>query len=753
MSFIPGTLLGPYEIVSTLGTGGMGEVYLARDTRLDREVAVKVLHPGALDAGAARARFRREALVLSRLNHPHIETVYDFRSEGDLDCLILEFVPGETLATRISRGPVPEREAAEIAAQVAGALEEAHERGVLHRDLKPGNIIVTPKGRVKVLDFGLAKLVREMDDDTVTIGLTQVGTAVGTFPYMAPEQLLGEEVDARTDLYALGVVLYEMLTGERPFKSTLMTALTNEILHGTVVPPRKLNPEISSAAERLVLRSLQRVPVRRYQTAAEVAGELRRIVAGQASHDSSSSGVSSSARITSIAVLPLENLSGASDQEYLADGLTEELISCLARVRALRVISRTSVMQYKGTRKPLAEIAADLNVDAVVEGSVRRAGDRIRITAQLIDAANDHHLWAQSYERDLKDVLSLQGEVAKSIVEEIQVTVTPEEESRLRAGREINPEAYEAYLKGKYMIERRTEEYLSGGLSHLEAAVRIDPTYVLGHVGLADAHNLMGFYSIMAPREAFPRAAASARKALEIDPGSAEAMTSLAYATLYHEWDLDTASRLFRKAIEINPKYSTAHLWYANVLYIGGSYEEALAEFRLSHTLDPLSLPANTSFGWLAYYYRRYAEAEVLLRKAALLLPDFLMVQYWLGLTCTQLGQHEEAIAAFERGVHAAGRYPMTVAGLAYAHARAGNRDTAHQLLEELEGFRDLRYVSSYFRAQILGALGETEAAMTALHEAVEERCHQLITINLDPALDPLRGHPRFEAVVRVVRG
>lgn len=753
MTLDNGTRLGPYEIASALGSGGMGEVYLARDIRLDREVAIKVLSTGTLDHPAALDRFRQEALALSRLNHPNIETVYDFREEDGAHFLVLEFVPGETLAARIQRGAIPEREAAELGAQVADALEEAHERGVLHRDLKPGNVIVTPKGRVKVLDFGLAKLLRDPGDDGDTVGLTGAGTAVGTIPYMSPEQLLGEPVDPRTDLYALGVLLYEMMTGQRPFTATLMTALTNEILHGRVRPPRSLVPTLSPLAERVVLRSLDRDRGRRYQTAAEVGGELRRLAAGLVP-ESTAVVESTSRRITSIAVLPLENLSGDAEQEFFADGMTEELIACLAQVRALRIISRTSVMRYKGLRKPLAEIAAELNVDAVVEGSVRRAGDRVRITAQLIDAASDHHLWARSYERDLREVLTLQGEVAQAIVEEIQVTVTPGEATRLRGARVVHPEAYEAYLKGRYMIERRTQESLQGGLAHFESAVRHDPTFALVHVGIADAHNLMGFYGILAPRQAFPRAQAAARRALEIDSASAEALTSLAYATLYHDWDLNEARRQFRRAIELHPKYSTAHLWYANLLFLNENdgYEASLAEFKIAHALDPLSMPANTAFGWVAYYYRRYEEARALLTKAIGLMPDFVMAHYWLGLTEVRLGLHREAIARFERGIVIAGRYPMTLAGLAYAHASAGHEAEARALLAEIDSQAEHEYVSAYFRTQILGALGDRESGLTALEQALEERAHQLIGIWLDPSLDPLRDDPRFLAVAAGVK-
>jgi serine/threonine-protein kinase len=754
MTLAAGTCLGPYEIASPVGSGGMGDVYRARDTRLDREVAIKVLSPLALQAPEARARFRREALALSRLNHPNIEIVYDFGADADLDYLVLELVPGETLSARIARGRVPEREAAELGAQMAEALEEAHGQGVMHRDFKPGNVIVTPKGRAKVLDFGLAKLVQPSDDATQTRGLTQAGAAAGTLAYMAPEQLLGEPVDSRADLYALGIVLYEMMTGVRPFRAPLATALANEILHGRVAPLRSVDPSLSTRAEAVVMRAIERDPARRYQTAGEMLGELRRLALPARDDDAATAPTSQALparRITSIVVLPLEDLSGEARQEYFADGMTEELIASLAQVRALRVIPRTSAMRYKGQRKSIAEIARELNVDAVVEGSVRRAGDRVRITAQLIDAEREQHLWAKSYERDLKEVLSLQGEVAQAICEEIKVSLTPQEETRLREARPVHPVAYEAYLKGRYCIEQRTEDSLRRGLDHMEEALRLDPTFELAHVGLADAYNLMGFYTVIAPREAFPKAQAAARAALAINPSSGEALTSLAYPTLWHDWNLVEAERQFRKAIELNPRYSTAHLWLANLFTIQGRHDDALAEFQITRRVDPLSMPGITSVGWLPYWYHRFDQAVVQLERAIELLPDFLMARYWLGLTYAQIGRGAEAVAQFEHGIRIGGRVPFTLTGLGLGHASSGNEAMARAILGELEAQSKHRYVASYYVAQVLAALGDREAAYAPLERALEERVHWLATIRLDPSLDALRGDPRFDEIVRRV--
>jgi serine/threonine protein kinase/tetratricopeptide (TPR) repeat protein len=747
MPLDPETRLGPYEIIAPLGAGGMGEVYRARDTRLGREVAIKILPPSVHPDRTARERFRREALALSRLNHPNIEMVLDLGEEAGIDYLVLEFVPGETLSARLARGRIPEREAAELCAQIADALVEAHDRGVLHRDLKPGNIMITPQGRVKVLDFGLAKFAHPLTDETLAMELTQVGKASGTLAYMAPEQLLGENIDVRTDLYALGIVLYEMVTTQRPFYGAITTALANEILHGQVTSPRTHEPDLSGRTEAVILRAIARQSDRRYQTAGEMAGELRRIAFRDDSTSSSVPAATSAPRVTSIAVLPLENLSGDPSQEFFSDGMTEELISCLAQVRALRIMSRHSVMRYKGQHRSVPEIARELNVDAVVEGSVRRAGDRVRITAQLIDAATERHLWARSYERDMKEVLALQGEVAAAIVEEIQVTVTPQEETRLRDTRTVNPEAYEAYLKGRYFIEQRTEQTLRVGLASLNEAIRLDPTLELAHVGVADAYNLMGFMTVLGPKDAFPQAKAAAARALELNPQSGEAYTSLAYPTLWFDWNLEEAERLFRRAIDLHPRYSQAHLWFTNLLLATDRFEEAEAEAQTARILDPHSNVAIAFVGWHPYWQSRFEDSYRALKMAIDLIPNFGPAYYWMALTCSRLGRDGEAMAALSRCLETLGRTPMVLGALGMAHALAGRGVDARGVLSELAALTTHRYVGRYYPAQVRVALGDLEDALTDLEAAIEEPVHWLAQIHLDPSLAALRGHPRFEAI------
>jgi TolB-like protein/Flp pilus assembly protein TadD len=525
----------------------------------------------------------------------------------------------------------------------------------------------------------------------------------------------------------------------------LSTALANEVLHGRVTTPRAHEPSLSGRAEAVILRAMEREPSRRYQTADEMLGELRRLAAGEASSpDSSNPAAPAERRVTSIAVLPLENLSGDPSQEYFSDGMTEELIASLAQVRALRIISRTSVMRYKGQHRAIPEIARELNVDAVVEGSVRRAGDRVRITVQLIDSVTERHLWGKSYERDVKEVLALQGEVAAAIVEEIQVSVTPQEETRLKDARAVDPEAYEAFLKGRYFIGLRSEENLRQGMACLSDAVARDPGMELAHVGVADAYNLMGFMSARPPRETFPMAQAAARRALEVNPNCAEALTSLGYAVLWHDWDAAEAERLFRRSIDLNPKYSQAHIWFSNQLIVSGRAAEAEAEARLARTLDPLSNVAIAFQGWFPYWLGRFDESIRRFESARELIPAFGPVHYWMGLALSRVGRHDDALRALGRSLEIMGRTPQVVAALGMAHALAGRADEARAALAELETLARDRFVGAYYPAQVRVALGEHDDAFALLETALEERIHWLAAIRIDPTLQALHRDARF---------
>ena len=746
-----GRTLSHYQILEKIGVGGMGVVYRSRDERLDRYVALKLLPAGMLADEATRQRFRKEALTLSKLNHPNIETIFDFDTQDGVDFLVTEYVPGETLARKLASGALPERTVAALGAQVAGALEEAHDQGVVHRDLKPGNIMVTPKGQVKVLDFGLAKLLRPVTETATTESVTETGGLAGTLPYIAPEQLLGGKTDTRSDLWATGVVLYEMATGRRPFPDTQGVRLIDAILHQVPVPPRTVNRRVSTGLESVILRALERDTERRYQSAKDLRLDLERLPAQaplvatpRPRADLLRSRRAGRGRIKALAVLPLANLSRDPEQEYFVDGMTEALITDLAKIGALRVISRTSAMRFKGTDKPLPEIARELNVEAVVAGSVLRAGDRVRITAQLIHAATDTHLWAESYERDLREVLTLQSEVARTIVQEVQIKLTAQDQARLSSSRRVNPQAYEAYLKGRYSWNKRTEEGLKKGIEFFHQAIEKDPTYALAYTGLADSYNILGQWGGLAPRESFPLAKAAALKALEMGEGLAEAHCSLAYVSLFYDWDLEKAAREFRRAIDLNPNYAIAHCWYGDCLAAMARPEEALREFRRAQDYDPLSLVINAAGAWALYLGHRYDEAIEHLLKANELDPNFVLTHLWLGQAYEQKGRHEEAIAEFHRAVALSGRGPVTVAALAHAYAVASRQGEVEKLLEELKAESKRRYVSSFLFAEIYAALGDKTLAFEALEKAREERYPHMVIFEVWPKFAPLRADPRF---------
>ena len=763
-----GSKISRYLVLDRIGSGGMGVIYRARDEHLGREVALKVLHAGSLADDAARKRFRREALALSSLNHPGISTVFDFDTQDGTDYLVLELVEGESLETRLKRGPIDEIEAAELGAQIADALAAAHERGVIHRDLKPGNVIVTPRGRAKLLDFGLALLCCPSDASPETRSLTELGRVVGTLAYMSPEQLLGHDIGERSDLYSLGVMLFEMATGSRPFDAPVSTALVNEILHRPAPRPGTRGRPLGPQFETLLQGLLEKNPERRPQSATAVQVTLLAIARGSAPGAgtptpparpaatlSPSGGLAVAApgvaTVDSIAVLPLENLSRDPEQEYFADGMTEALITNLAQIQALRVVSRTSAMRFKGVRKPLPEIARELGVAAIVEGTVARSGDRVRITAQLIEASSDRHLWARSYERDLSDALALQAEVARAIAEEVQVHLSPVEAARLSKERRIDPEALEAYLRGRHHWNRRTEPAIRKGIEYFQEAIERDPVYAQAYAGLASAYDSMGNYNYLPPGDAYTRSLAALRRALEIDDTLAEAHTAHAGLLFSWNWDWAAAEAAFQKALSLNPNYEGAHLWYADMLSALRRDDEALVSIRRAYEIDPLSLPVNMTLGSTHFYARRYEEAIAQQLRTIELDPSFAPVYRNLGGSYEQMGRFREATAAFEKA--AALSPDLTAKALeAHLYAVSGHESDARKLLVEIEAEGKNKYLPRFSVAAIYAGLGERDAAFENLEHALEARDRGMVWIKASPRMDPLRPDPRFSDLLRRMR-
>jgi len=785
-----GQTLGHYRILEKVGAGGMGVVYRAHDEQLERDVAVKVLPPGTLNNDAARKHFKKEALALAKLNHPNIETIYEFNTQDGTDFLVMEYVPGKTLADRLISGTLPEKEAVTLGMQIAAAMEEAHNRGIVHRDLKPRNIALTDRGQAKVLDFGLARLLPQTNDmSSVTLTDTQAGA--GTLPYMSPEQLQGEPVDARGDIYTTGAVLYEMTAGRRAFSEDLPSRLIDSILHQPPVPPRALNPRISPELERVILKCLDKDPARRFQTAKELLVDLGRLNGNHSADTTPPSRANSArtkvarfapyavagllilailltglnvgglrdrlmfrpppAKVGSLAVLPLENLSHDPEQEYFADGMTEALITDIAKIRTLRVISRTSVMRYKGTKKPLSQIARELKVDAIVEGSVQRSGNQVRIDAQLIDARNDRNLWTESYQSDLSDVLSLQGNVARAIAGEIRVQLTSEERAGLSSARTVKPDAYEAYLRGLYSLNKRTPSDLQNAIGSFQKAFDLDPTYALAYSGLAEGYTLLSVYGEIVPRAAMPKAKAAAHRALEIDNGLAEAHAVLADVEWSYDWDVAAADASFQRALQINPSYATAHQWYALYLSNLGKNEQAIAQINRAQELDPRSLIIQANVGWCYYAAHRYDEAIEQLKKFTESEPNFWLVHSILGQVYLSKGNLPDAIRELELADSLSPHTMRNMALLGATYALAGRRAEARKLLDELISLSKKRYIAPAYMAIPCIGLGQKDQAFDWLEKAYDDRSDWMVLLQTDPVFDPIRSDPRFRNLLHKV--
>jgi TolB-like protein len=784
MAVTPASHLGPYEILSGIGSGGMGEVFLARDTRLDRRVAIKVLRQDVVADDVMRKRLEREAVVLSRLNHPNVAAVYDVGSHEGTVYLVMEYIPGSTMNDLLVNGPVAERDLVRLGVQLVEGLAAAHGESIIHRDLKPKNLRITPEGRLKILDFGLARVWHSQVDDETIEGGTGDDTAAGTVPYMAPEQLLGRPTDNRADIYAAGLVLYEMATGRRAFPERQGAELTDAILHRIPVSANTLNRHISPALSSIIDKALEKDPARRHQSARELLVDFERlsvtgafaVLGGRRSAVRAAAvlllavtalvgatlvwklggwrdrtaGRPTVAEIRSIAVLPLANVSNDPSQDYFSDGLTDELIATLGRVSALRVISRTSVMQFRAPVRRLPDIAHALNVDAVLEGSVlvvpaRPGGaghERVRIIARLIQPASDTSVWSGTFEKDLVDVLSLQEEIARAVATEIKVAISPQERERLSGSRPVDPEAYKRYLMGREAWNRRTREDLRRAVESFHLAIEKAPDFAPAYAGLADAYVLLRGNYRAVPIE---RATEAATKAIELDDRSAEGHTALAFAKFYLEWDWTRAEREFKRAIELNQNYATAHNWYANYLTAMTRTAEAISETRKAEAIDPLSLIIRRDRAWPYFFAGRYDEAIGLLREALSLDASFLPVRTLLGRAYIQNRMFDAGIKQLEavtKEPDGAEYADM----LAHAYAAAGRRDAAEALLTTLLGQSEPP--PPYQIGLIYAALGRKREALDWFERAYGMRDSTLVNLKADPRLEPLHSDPRFRSLL-----
>ena len=779
---LTGVIVGRFSIRERLGVGGMGEVYLAEDTKLKRAVALKRIAPPLRADEAYRKRFLKEAEQASGLTGAHVAAIYDVLEERGEIFLVMEYIEGQNLRQRLHH-PISLQEFLNIAVQCVEALVGAHERNIIHCDLKPENIMVTATNEIKILDFGVAKRLPRSDKSSTMDKARGFG---GTLAYMAPEVLLERAVDGRADIFSLGVVFYEMLTGQHPFLSESFVATSDRILREEPVPIDVFNSKVPKPLQSLVARMLAKDPVQRYTSARELLPDLRTLqqltTAGlsiqlpaymlpprpwyqrlpgmvgivailalaaallvNAGEHRGWFGKGARHPLTSIAVLPLANLSNDPNQEYFADGMTDELISDLAKIQPLRVISRTSVMQYRNANKTLPQIAKELQVDAVVEGSVIRSGNKVRITAQLIEAPTDRHLWAETYDRDMKDVLSLQREVADAIVQQVQIHLTPEQKAELAPGRQVNPAAYEDFLKGRYYWNKRTSESMRTALEYFQQAIKKDPTYAPAYAGLADTYDLLGSYGLVSNDEAMQKARDAAQTALQLDNKLAEGYTSLAGVKFFSlAWD--DVEQDFQHAIELNPGYANAHHWYGLYLAAAGRNDEAVAQMKLAQGLDPLSLIINANVGFCLYLGKHYDEAIEQLKKTLELDPTFSAAHEYLGQAYLEKGQYDQAIEELKRATQLSND-AASRAELANAYASAGRRQDALNILQELSSPDKRTQAGAYELAMIYTGLSDTDQAFRFLRKAAEQKEGAMNNINVHPRFAKLHADPRFAAL------
>jgi serine/threonine-protein kinase len=779
LEFTPGQHFGKrYQIIEEIGRGGMGRVYKALDKELNRTVALKMIKPELRSHPGIVERFKKEIKLASHIGHKNVCRIHDLGEAEGIKFISMQYIEGQDLKDFIKQaGTLTIEKAVDITQQVCAALQAAHDEGVIHRDLKPQNIMIDKKGNAYVMDFGIA---RSLEAEEVT----KPGAIIGTPHYMSPDQAEGKKADARSDIYSLGCIMYEMLTRKPPFEADTSVALIHKHLKEKPRAPSKLNPQISLALDKIILKCLEKAPEKRYQKGDEIIQAIN-----EAKPDMISAAKQAKIRWklyvpiaaiiliglaigfyflmrkekqpvptppaktewkNSIAVLPFADLSPQKDQEYFCDGVTEAIIGKISKLRELKVISRTSVMLYKDTKKNIKEIGQELDVGAILEGSIQKEEENIRISAQLINVEDGFHLWAETYDRKLASVFAIQDEISLQIVNALKIELGDEEKTILAKHYTKDIEAHNLYLKGRFHWNKMTEESLKKSIECFNQVIEKDPNFALAYFGLADSYMLAVQIEVLPTKEVFPKAEREVLKALEIDDKLAEAHATLAYIKLTYYWDWMSAEKEFKRAIKLNPNSSTAHLWYAQFLNIMKRHDESIAEIKKAQELDPISTFIAANVGFRYYYARLYDQAIEEVRKALELDPNYWVAHWVLGYVYAKKEMYNEAITELKKAVELQeGGVVETLPDLGWAYGISGKRAEALKILDQLEIASKQRYIPSLYFAIVYSGLGEKDQALEWLEKAYQEHDFRLVWIGCDPSFDSLRSDARFKGLLK----
>jgi serine/threonine-protein kinase len=739
--------LGPYEIVALIGAGGMGEVYRGRDTRLDRDVAIKVLNERLALDGRLLARFRTEAKAIAALSHPNIVSIYDAELQLTPLFLVTELLEGQTIRKAIERSPLSWERTAEIGAAVADGLGAAHAASIIHRDLKPENIFLTARHGVKILDFGLAQFKHAFQDGSGVLAstLSDMHLVMGTVGYMAPEQACAEPVTAATDMFSFGCVLYEMLTGRRAFQGSTAASTLAAILNEEPQRVTEYAKDVPPELDRWITRCLAKNPHERPQSAHDLALTLRDLF-GERKPNRHFKKSGASANVESLAVLPFFTSSNSPDAEYLADGISETLINNLAQLTGLRVVARSTVFRHKGKDIDPIEIGRNLGVSAVLTGRIFQRGDILVIAAELVRVGDGSQLWGQQYKRQMTDIFTIEDDISTEISGRLRVRFTENEQVRLTRHYTENSDAYQLYLRGRHCWNKRTIEGMRQALEYFKQAVETDPSYARAYTGLADCISMLAIYGDIDARQAHTRAKAAQEIALQIDPALAETHASRGFSLLLFEWKFREAEEALRRALDLNPGYASAHQWLGFALGLTMRLPEAHAAMKIAQELDPFSASINTTAVWPIYWAHLFDKAVEGFRSAAALHPGYWVPHYYLGLSYGFQGDYGHAILALR---HAAeiGDSMWSHSGLGFVYGRAGQLEQAREVLAKLQQVGRERYVPAIYTAAVHSALGEIDETLKYLERAAEERNWQIAWLHIDPFWDNIRSDPRFRSL------